>query len=134
MSGIEALIADLERAGRGSRDLDADVYEALGHLVKRTATINDYGRRGQSWRYWPISPDGSPRWLAMRNLTTSMDDAISLVPESLGWTADHAPGQRPRAYVSGLGNVEIAGGEAATPALALCIAALKARARSAGAR
>jgi len=55
------------------RDLDADVYEALGYQIKRYAVRNGH-RRSRSWSYL----DGK-RWLAMSRLTASLDDALALV-------------------------------------------------------
>ncbi|WP_421581100.1 hypothetical protein [Shinella sp. M31] len=55
------------------RELDADVYEALGYPVKRFPVRNGH-RRSRSWSYL----DGN-RWLAMASLTASLDDALALV-------------------------------------------------------
>lgn len=51
----QRLAARLRRAKHGSRDLDADVFEALGWRVKRAPETP----RGVGWRYFKDS-----RWCA----------------------------------------------------------------------
>ncbi len=105
-------------AGRGSHDLDADIYEALGYSVIRSPRAP----RGIYWRFRGTGKlDNMYRshWEAQQHFTLSVDCALKLVPprssvvlDSAGWYA----------------SVEGYAANAATPALALCAAALRARA------
>ncbi len=54
--------------------------------------------------------------------TSSIDAALTLVPEKCGWAIDGAAGSFAEAAVSG-----IESGRMATPAIALCLAAIRAR-------
>lgn len=119
------LIARLEAATEGSRELDIDIGELQGFIWQ------DGGWCGA---------DGDFRELP--SYTTSLDAAMTLVPEGLEWMVSNRA-KRPhtgRAYVhnkalifAGLGgmtkNPEYRGYEhtASTPALALCVVVLKAR-------
>ncbi len=136
------IIAKLEAAERGSRDLTADVYQAFGFSVIRTP------RRpgGIAWRY---RGHMESRWLSMRDLTESLDAALTLVPEGWrlhilaehysGWSAnlrrkfgseaaDEAVWKRGHHWPSehSSGTVE----KIATAPLALCVVAIKARSAS----
>lgn len=118
-----ALIERLEAASYPSRELDADVYEALGYMVKRAPQY----RRQIAWQY---RKDGT-RWESMRRLTASLDDALSMVPNGWAWTA-HSTGTVTLA--KGLARRPIVNGfSTATPALGACAAVLKARAARGGA-
>ena len=122
---MKDLIAKLEAATEGSRELDADIYEAIGCEVVRARK----SRRGLNWCYRGHFPHGwlAIRWEKMNHLTTSIDAALTLVPEGMFWSIDSSGS----AYICQLdsggqrGSVRVGDGE--SPALALCIAALKAR-------
>lgn len=126
----EEVIAKLQAATQGSRDLDADIYEALGVAVIR----HRIPRTGITWR-WRGSDLGA-RWQAMRYLTTSLDDALSLAPADMAWwqvgkiMAEDSParhfghGKPYRALVSRDWGGPGIPGHAHTAPLALCIAAL----------
>lgn len=97
---LEALAARLEREPEGHNLLDARIVEAIGGTL--------------------------------RNYTTSIDAAVTLVPEGYVWAADNLSGNR--GYVVGpendYGNVPVGSSDvpAKTVTLALCAAALRARA------
>lgn len=108
MTDLKTLITKLESAKEGSWDLSQRVGKATG---------------GEKQYQHP----GSVR-LSHLNYTTSLDAALTLVPEGLkllqlgewsdGWYAQVGPHHKQRAW-----KVD----QIQTPALALCIAALKAR-------
>jgi hypothetical protein len=97
---LSELIAKLEEAEEGSRELDCEIYVALGNPLLRAV--------GKAPRY-----------------SSSLDAALTLVPEG-----SYAKLQIGRNHAKGWAWVELRDVEAvarSTPALALCIAALKAR-------
>lgn len=103
---IARLIAELERAEGGSPRLNAEIEWALTGLQP---------------------PDRHK----VRPYTTSLDAALSLVPEGCSWTVDvvqASDGPNSQAVIGGRGQDKPSGlGIGPTPALALCIAALRAR-------
>lgn len=102
------LIARLERATEGSRELDFEIAEYLDKIgVKYATTIEGH----------------TPEW------TQSLDAALSLVPEgNWQWQLRQDPGCYRAGIVGGeIPNMTIFRGEGPSPALALCIAALRAR-------
>jgi hypothetical protein len=126
----ERLLALLESAQRGSRELTTAVYEAIGcEVIGRPRTPN-----GVAWRYRGRGPSGriAERWETMQDLTESLDAALSLVPE--GWHAIlytetncaelYDATLEPRAGIKSRA-------EAATLPLAVCAAAIRLRARQA---
>lgn len=126
---MEDLIKRLEEATEGSASLDLDIAILLG-LKKPVYSIDD--------KYAEYAATALP-------YTTSLDAALQLVPEWWEWqVSNRAPKSHAgRAYIHnkeshfvGMGaspNPALKQFEvtAATPALALCIAALKARATTA---
>lgn len=78
-----------------------------------------------------VPPTGQPKkWLALR-YTASIDAAMTLVPEGYDWSLDNFDGEfgKPSAWVHARRSAaEIVPVTGATPALALCSAALRARA------
>lgn len=73
------LIDKFEKARVGSRDLDADFYEALGFRVKREF-------------YWKWFSEETRRWCSLCHPTTSIDDAVSKIPPDHLRTVDAAKG------------------------------------------
>ena len=145
--GITAVIARLEAATEGLRELDAEIW----WIVNRAAAARAY------WNAAPGLPrelgDGMPKGVGRIAVqcyapayTTSLDAAITLVPKSCGWCVGdvHPPGEsyldtgRPWAeiWMRGYQHIRLPGMlwdgigrngiNAETPALAMCIAALKA--------
>jgi len=105
---------EIERAGR---ELDADISMALFPWIARGEDGRFYRRVGGPY-------DGIP--VRILHYTTSLDDAMTLVPEGYGWSlysdgyagcAPYDPEQQPDGVKCG-----------ETPALALCAAALRSRA------
>lgn len=126
----EELIAALEKAEAGSRKLDAAVAAFLAKDDDYTSIEQNF--RGYDWcvRYYPGPP--GPEYSRVPRYTTSSDAALTLVPDN--HTVDMAicpeMGVVTRVY-SGPVRENSAGeptGRGNAPALALCIAALKARA------
>ena len=116
---IEALITKLEAATEGSRALSDEVLLTCGWQRS-----NHQDRRSCYW----TSPDG--RTHSRRpDPTRSLDDAVTLVPEGWLWSVGVQNTHKrtgPSAFIW-KPDVKAQFIEAATPALALCIAALKAR-------
>lgn len=126
----ESLVSRLEGAVVGSRELDADIYEAMGFEVKRRAKHYGGRRFSRAWAYLRDS-----RWEAMGHLTTSVDAALSLAGRVLPGCCFRVQKTLPAeegyvrkpfwATVGPSGEQETS--HAATPALALCAAILKAK-------
>ncbi len=109
---MKTLIAELERAAEGSRELDGEIALSLG-WVKHHA----------GWAHW-TTPEG----LENRHVpffSDSLDAALTLVPEGAYW-AVRVSISKFAGVVTPLGYV-VKDCVANTPALALCIASLKAR-------
>lgn len=118
------LIARLEAAAEGARELDVAIAKAVGAWRKPPPTVVD------------------PHWTAL-HYTTSLDAAMTLVPDQIECgTINFSRNKTGRQYchttleqsADSLGRdmrddepTEIEALNVATPALALCIAALKAR-------
>lgn len=127
MTAFADLIAKLEAAAVGSRELDLSIWE-----WDRDAHV----RTGREWLDLCALRGGTvPSW------TTSLDAALSLVPEGKDWDVTwlateitiRQPEPRAEAFVypkpfMTCPDEERCYAEASTPALAICIAALKARA------
>lgn len=113
---MTALIELLESATEGSRELDVEIVFAL-----YPESIYQPQCVGEEPIFWsePYYKQECPAF------TTSIDAALTLVPDGRIWTlgtyADHS------GYRAALDS-QSESTKAATPALALCIAALKARA------
>lgn len=120
--GIGELIAALEGATGPSRELEAAIALALGwERIHPCRTVGNTG----AWR----TPGGHLVY-DFPAYTASLDAALTLVPEGWGWSADCTspkPYFRLWLYENGP-SCQDQDAEGATPAIALCIAALKARA------
>lgn len=131
---MQDLIERLESATGPDRELDALVAIAMGEPPSeafRLAGAPDPGKFGVgSYGYWT-----APKY------SESIDAALTLVPEGWQWQiSNRAPDPHTgRAYLNNKQLINIGGGltpnpryagaeaTAATPAIALCIAALRAR-------
>lgn len=124
---LSALIARLEAATEGSRELGEAVYLACGWTKTQTG-------------YWlgPIyhwgSPDGKITFahddFYQHDPTTSIDAALTLVPAHHMWEVRHGIGCRAVVWTLEQdydGHSVPVGNTMDQPALALCIASLKAR-------
>ena len=127
MTALAELIARLEVATAGSRELDIAVYEAIGWRRKQ------FSKTAPTWLCPP--DDGKRIAIEPFNLlpcvTTSIDAALTLVPGGYAWMVRKSqPWDDAHPYHSAY--VQLTESDdnysiSATPALALCIAALKAR-------
>lgn len=133
---MEDLIERLTNAAGPSADLDVDIEVAVpGRWPKR--------RSNARYKVVTTYEDGRTGVHRPRDYTSDIDAALTLIPDGWQWQiSNRAPGSHAgRAYLNnrelinvGAGgltpNAQYRGEEvtAATPALALCIAALKARA------
>ena len=133
------LIERLEKADAGSRELDAAIHcaiwpERITHPnLAPGMTMRDYGdertnRQVASAEYIHKDRGPAPRY------TTSLDAALTLVPEGWDWDIGVCAGDAEafltmpgNGFLSDRGDTEIYGRHKA-PALALVIAALNARA------
>lgn len=124
------LIARLEAASEGSRELDVLIADAIG-IPKRKMQFSHRGQPRWGWNH--DSHGGVDEWFRdPPALSRSLDAAMALVPKGWSWKLIHEP-------VDGLYRVVIRHApalanvapafvvSAATPALALVIAALRAR-------
>lgn len=123
---MSALIARLEAAVGGSPALTDDVLKALGFVTKRYPMDSD--------RYWIVPGEDRhplPPWCD--KITVSLDASLALAERVVGnreWLVegkDRPLGRVHRVCLGIVGPVY-----ASTPALALCIAILKAKAQGEG--
>lgn len=128
---IAEVIARLERATEGSRELDYAIWDAL--YPPKIGGGEDLPRDFGFVRGQPLTDCYAPEY------TCSLDAAVSLVPEGWFWRCGRTSHNAGWAYVSKCFD-PLPHEEAAffrptdtTPALALCIAALRARLAKEGA-
>lgn len=119
---LEAVTCDVDT-------LDEAIATFIG--LKHRSRRDSRGRsKGREW--FLDSHSGIETWGRCPPYTTSIDAALTLVPEGWQWNIDNGIHCEDAAH-AWLGNnspqeiVPGTSGDAATPALALCIAALKAR-------
>ena len=136
---LAALVERLEKAEGPSRELDGEIATAA-HGWKFVCEPVQGWLGGGSW--WE---DAAGKTVRLPPYTASVDSALTLVPEGWEWqVSNRAP--KPLAGRAYIHNRELISGgavshnpkyrgqeaTAATPALALCIAALRARAAGRG--
>lgn len=124
---MQDLIDKLESVSEGSRELDAEIWsEVHKHLIDDTTYITGTVENYRELTFkrplvWP--------WTRVPFYTTSIDAALLLVPE--GWEMtrlDKDTDDRWSAYFNGTKyKADYTKGNAATPALAIVAAALRAR-------
>ncbi len=126
---MDSLIQELEGLEKGSREYDAGIWWNIhktpdGHIPLAT-TLREAITAAKTNR---VNADGG-----IAHYTTSIDAALTLVPDGWYWTIDGAPSGYACASVfreDTKGEQHYAGGDLQdgnTPALALVIAALNAR-------
>jgi hypothetical protein len=106
-------------------DLIERLEKATGRDLSLDYQIELYVRDGK-----PL-PRDSQNWpIGVKDYTSSIDAALTLVPKGLNYVLKaRNPGAKSEARVGGpQGGFIIKDGEHSSPAIALCIAALKARA------
>lgn len=130
---IQLLIERLQHAPEGSRVLDYDIHELVHPYLKQNGYRRSHGDEGYESDHPPIT---GGRFIAPpQHYTDSIDAALDLVPD--GFAADVSR------YTSGTGDARLWQGDRhigpygastwlgdsrpASPAIALCIVALKAR-------
>ena len=113
------LIEKLEAATEGSRELDYAIAEKTGWQFHGEEEFKEYGLN------WKNPADGE--WEQLTWWTTSLDAALTLVPDGWGWTIESDGIAAVRSPESeGDDELAVWGLTAnGTPALAVCIAALK---------
>lgn len=123
---MDDLIKRLEEAREGSRELDAEILCAIDPHASLDGDGDDV------WYGIGLDEDGGP-WPRVHDYTTSIDDALTLVPEGWGYEISALPGEkvlvRPVKPCPD-GSIETMSrwhSHATSAALALCAAALKAR-------
>ena len=127
---MQELIKKLEAATEGSRELDSEVFGSLGtHVLERR------GRDRKAWWYkiggkdYQRKDPSSVSYGGVPRFTSSIDAALTLVPEGWDWLITRCIGGRYCAIVNQSGTQQPA--EVVTqimaPALALTIVALTAR-------
>src|SRR5215469_8272096 len=123
---LSALIAKLEAAKEGSEKLGDEVLLACGWR-----TVPNFDRRN-SIPYWIRPSDGQNVGVNRPDPTTSIDAALTLVPDGYGWTLSspwrnqakvraHC-GENYVGYYDAESEMHYAGSDGATAALAICIA------------
>jgi hypothetical protein len=114
-STLLALADRCEKADGPDRELDYAILIALGY----------------SWRRMAWGGDDKDIWKGSSLFTASLDAAVTLVPEGWGWAVSTTGAGLPCAYGhppgNGLAVAWIDDTPAATPALAMCAFALRAR-------
>lgn len=119
MTDYAELIARLEAATEGCRELDADIGRVLGYWVSENAA-----RLATGWDWIAGVGDQGGKW-ELPHYTTSLDAALTLMPE--GWIWDVASTGCVWTMPSDNLDEQIVVGGVDNPIIALCIAALKAR-------
>ena len=90
---LAGLIEKLEGAEGGSRELDADVFCALGYTVKTFEV-------GPALKVIAYPPDGPQRCeVGKTHVTTSLDAALALVEERLGADVIYHMGRIPPSLI-----------------------------------
>ncbi len=147
MTDRAALLMDLadrvEKAQGADRELDAAIFVALtpeAYGVERRPLDGLIDNDTAGWLLrWDPPRRWSDSWRPILRYTASLDAALSLVPEGWRWSLDHTQNPpyrdcgRATLYAPGDGwtPADVSEIYGATPALALCAAALRARAEEA---
>lgn len=129
----ETLIGLAERCERASghdvtltKEIFCTVYPEKVPLV---VPHGQYGWHDDTAGWWLATGEDArcpPKTIYPPNWLTSLDAAMTLVPEGFGWRVEHVGNGRSSAIVGG--SIPSPCLDCATPALALCAAALRARA------
>lgn len=115
-----ALLGRLRAATGSDRELDAEIARACGWTELVGTGLDRRGTQGK--------PPGRIGWAWVPAYTGSLDAAASLVPPNTGWIVRADPaGASARTWPHGAEAPDAELERGATPALALCIAALHAR-------
>lgn len=131
MTTLSNLIARLEAAKEGSRELDAWIFCSVEHPDKKPEHNLFYKNREEWGVFVSNAPSPGMTFHDAPHYTTSLDAALTLVPDGMCWRYDSALGWA-QIFDLGRSPIEVAdSGDAELTSyhapLALCIAALKAR-------
>lgn len=124
---LKELIGRLERCAGPDRELDKQIWIAVTPGATRKKTIIK-AAHGQ-WPDYELDEtrDATYKFIVVPEFTSSLDAAISLVPRPMCWNGGEVnEDDQPWACITDSEGADYAA-TAATPILALCIAALKAR-------
>lgn len=131
---LNELAARVEAAEGPDRELDGEIAKGIGWVFNPDTGISGF------WRSMWLNPEGHADYRGPPRYTASLDAAMSLVPEGAHWHCGRhsKTGKHPRtgttvdgggdAYLTPKNACEPVYTMAATPALALVAACLRARA------
>lgn len=128
----QELIARIEAATGPDREIDRDIFSAVfPELVPSPIVTSGYGWRQDRGGWWLATGEDSrtpPKTIYPLRFSASIDVALTLMPEGYFPVIDFV---KNRCWIRDAQGFDMpngcAYGFAATPALALCAAALKAR-------
>ena len=117
-------IARLEAADKGSRELDLEVHKAA-KLCDPSAWYSEHFDQLEWNEHHPEAPGGADEFCTapLPHYTTNFDAALTLVRGDLWWRVEG----RGKAFTAQIGKSRQFHAGAAGPALAICIAAFRAR-------
>lgn len=127
---VQQLVERLEKATEGDWELDKLIYELVNFptewrgfkIVQQWTCANGtYGFKTEDGTRY-ANCISAPRY------TTSIDAALTLVPDGLKWSVGTWSDNFAKVGPEGFGPAKFSAENNPTPALALCIAALKAQA------
>lgn len=131
------LIERLEKADGPDGRLDIEIYKMTDAMNAAPGTIMEYKLDHDGEAMWRCRhpPQDFGSWWHTPAYTASIDAALTLVPEGQSWMValsandSEQPGARVWPAMENYGTEDFAlhGSFAAAPAIALCIAALRAR-------
>lgn len=122
------LISRLEQAEAGSRELDLHIAVAIDWRWDEWEDDEPTLRTmidKHSWS-WMLSRMGDSLWRMVPHYTTSIDAAMSLVPEDHHWAIGQETSFAWATVEHWSGSPHFEASAVRTPALALCVASLKA--------
>lgn len=132
---IAELIAKLETLSGPDRETDGLIFKAVtepGDHWHQFDVGDDIGEQSLSPVWYRRDPDDESAYEAPPFYTESIDAALTLVPEGREWRVDrrHSKGMHPAyasIWASGARDIDFhANAHAKTPAIAICIASLRA--------
>ena len=141
----DTLIERLEKAGEGSRELDCEIAAhsqtpAIGDLMKEADVETllapcAFGIGLSDDDYEGYLPETNADYYGVPHYTTNLQDALGLVPDGWHWLCHDGSGLED--HPGGFASLHPDGenyvyGRAATPALAMCVACLRALEKSDG--
>lgn len=126
MAEFSELISHLEKLEGPSGKLDDEIYKAFGGWTRTLASAPDGGMLDstcwvRSGEFIEVRLGHSPAY------TASPTEAMRLIPTGWDWWADYVSGRCVWSISPRAGKDERLVGRHAIPAIALCIASLKAR-------